>query len=186
MIANLFNKNIVKVLSFFLISPGSKWTRKEVKEKTEMNNIPLDNTLNKLLKLEMIKREKSLLMLNPENEFKMEIEKIRKEFIEFNLPLKIFYIILEVSDKFFEIRQIKNAILFGSYAKLIYNVNSDIDLAIITEKKSINFERGIKKAISKIGKRGKRTIELHFFLEKDLKHKEDPLIKDILRGRKLI
>ncbi len=188
MIVDLFDKNIAKVLSFFLISPGSKWTRKEIKEKTEMNNVPLDNALNKLLSLGIIRQEKNLLMLNPEDEFKEIINRIRKEFVELNLPLRIFYIVAEISNKLSEISWIKNIYLFGSYAKLIYHEKSDIDLAIILDNKIKNkekIEKNINKIIEKLNRKNKRKIEVHFFLEKDMKAK-DPLIKDILRGRKLI
>lgn len=188
MIANLFDKNVVKVLALFLISPGSKHIRKEIKEKTEMNNIPLDNTLNKLLNLRIIKQEKSLLLLNQEYEFKNLIEKIRKEFVELNLPLKIYYIVLEVSDKLAEISAVKQVYLFGSYAKLIYHEKSDIDFAVIFDnkiKKREAIEKKITQIIEKVSDKKKKEIEAHFFLDKNMKEK-DPLIKDILRNSKKI
>ena len=57
---NIFDKNLAKILSFFLISPGSRYKRKEIKEKTKMNNIPLDKTLQKLISLRLIKENKNL------------------------------------------------------------------------------------------------------------------------------
>lgn len=187
MISNLFEKDTIKILSFFLISPGSRHTRKELKEKIGMNNIPLDNALKKLLVLKILKKEKNLINLNLESEEQKKItELIKDEYNKFSLPHKIFNILLEVSNKLCKIKEIKEVILFGSYSKLIYNVDSDIDLAIITKEKSMNFEKEAEKAISKIEKRGKRKIELHFFSQKDLKHKEDPLIKDIIRNGKKV
>lgn len=188
MISNLFEKDIIKILSFFLISPGSRHTRKELKEKTEMNNLPLDNALNKLLVLKILKKEKNLISLNLESEEQKKIiELIKEEYNKFALPHKIFNILVEVSNKLCKIKEIKEVILFGSYSKLIYNVDSDIDLAIITEEKSMNFDKKIENILSKIEKRERKRIELHFFSQKDLKHKEDPLIKDIIRnGKKML
>lgn len=193
MISNLFDKNIIKILVFFLISPGSRYTRKEIKENTGMNNVPLDNSLNKLKKFNLTKEEKGLLILNhhPSEPFEIIglINCIRSEYKNMSLPLKIFYILLEISDKLSEIKNIKEAFLFGSYAKLIYSDKSDIDLAIIFYNKTKNkgrIERKILEKTRKIGKKYKKKIEAHYFLESDMKRKEDPLIKDILKNGKRV
>jgi len=190
MISNLFNKNIIGVLTFFLISPGSRYNRKEIKEKTGMNNIPLDNTLKKLLSLKILREKNRLFGLDIESEeIKKVIEYIKEEYKRFNLPYKIFNIIIEISNRLSEIKQIEELYLFGSYAKLIYHEKSDIDLAVIFHNKIKNrgkLEKKIERTIEKIGKKNKKKIEVHFFLEKDMKER-DPLIKDILRnGKKLL
>ena len=51
MITDIFNKDIVKILTLFSVSLGSKFTRNEIKEKTMLNNVPLDNALNILLNI---------------------------------------------------------------------------------------------------------------------------------------
>lgn len=189
MISNLFNKNIMKILALFFISPGNKYPRKEIKEKTKMNNIPLDNNLNKLLNLKILKQEKGYLKLNFDYEFKEIIEIARKEFVEFNLPLNVYYIILDIVEKISGLKNIKEVYLFGSYAKLIYRENSDIDIAVVFSNKiknRKNLEKRIDKTIEKINRKYKKKAEIHFFLEKDMKEK-DPVIKDILRnGKKVI
>lgn len=188
MMSNIFNKDAVKILSYLLISPGSKYTRNEIKEKTKMNNIPLDKTLTKLIILKILKKEKNLLMLNlGQEEAKEIIIKIKEDFKKLNLPHNIFSTTLDISDKLAELKYIRKAILFGSYAKLIYSDNSDIDIAIILDVKVKNLnklKKIIEKDINKISKKNKKEIELHFFNESDLKHKEDALIKDILRNGK--
>jgi predicted nucleotidyltransferase len=193
MISTLIERNIAKIIALFLLSPGSKYTRKEIKEKTGMNNVPLDKALKKLLKTEMLKEEKNLLGLNPaEPEEAKKLKEIitadYRDKLNF-VTLKIFYIILEASDKLSCIKEVKELVLFGSYAKLIYSEKSDIDFAVFLDKKIKNkekTERKILKEMSKIEKRHKKKIEIHFFSEEDKKHKEDPLIKDILKnGRKI-
>lgn len=186
MIANLLEKNIAKVLVVILISPGSRHTRKELKEKTEMNNVPLDFALNKLLHLGIVRKEKNLISLAPESSSKELLESMRKEYVELNLPIKVYHIILDLSNKLSDIPGISRIYLFGSYAKLIYHEKSDIDIAIIFKnsiKNRYKLEKKINKVAERLGKLSEKKVETHFFQEKDLKEK-DPLIKDILRNGK--
>lgn len=189
MLANIFDENIIKVLGLFSISPGSRYLRKEIKEKTGMNNVPLDDALNRLLSFRILKKEKNLLTLNPESNFNNIFDKIRKEFTEFNIPLGIYFIILSISNNLSKFPEIKDVYLFGSYAKLIYHENSDIDVAVIFYnhvKEKSKLEKEIGHTINKIGKKNEKEIQIHFFNEKDMKAK-DPLIKDILKnGKKLL
>ncbi len=182
MISNIFDKNIINALSYFLISPGSRYTRKEIKEKINMNNVPLDNTLNKLLSLNIIKKKNNVYSLNNESKETLPLfEIIKREYLEFSIPHEIFNIIVETAEKLSKIKFVKSAVLFGSYAKLIHTFKSDIDIAIITVNINKQEIEQVKKEINKISDK----IELHFFKEKDMKEK-DPLIKDILKNGKRI
>ena len=67
MILQIFNKDILEVLTVFSISPGSRFLRKELKERTKLNNVNLDNALNILLNTNLIKKEKRFLLLNLES-----------------------------------------------------------------------------------------------------------------------
>ncbi len=67
MINQIFNLDSFKILSLFSLSPGSRFRRKEIKERTKLNNIPLDKTLLKLLSGKILKKEENLYMLNFEN-----------------------------------------------------------------------------------------------------------------------
>lgn len=188
---NILDKNLAKILSFFLISPGSKYNRKDIKEKTKMNNIPLDNALQRLLALKLINKNKQFYFLN----FNIEENKnifstISDEYKYFNISYQVFNILIDISDTLSKIKEIKSVILFGSFAKLIHTENSDIDLAIILENKIKNRQRAekkIKDKIIKIVKKNRKEIELHFFMQKDLQiGKSDPLIKDIIKNGKEI
>ena len=183
MITDIFNKDVVKVLTLFSISPGSKFTRNEIKEKTMLNNVPLDNTINILLNNKLLIKEKRFLNLNFENKnLKNILEIVKKEHLRLKeIPLKIYYIILDISSVLSNIKKIKEAYLFGSYAKLIYTERSDIDLAIVLEKEDKSFVKKLKKDINKIEKKYDKNVELHFFKKKDMKQK-DPIIKEILRN----
>jgi len=183
MLLNLIDKNCAKVILFLAISPGSRYSRKEIKEKAMINNVPLDTALNKLLTLSLLKEEKRIYSLNIESATVKEILRERGRIS--NLPLKIQFLLLGLVSDISKTRGIKKIILFGSYSKLIFTENSDIDLAVILGKKTKNrakIEKSIHVLSEKISKKNKKVIQIHFFSEDDLKHKEDPLIKDILRN----
>ncbi len=182
MISNIMDKNIVRVLTYFLISPGSKYTRKEIKEKTGMNNVPLDDTLTKLKNLKLISENKKIYSLNFSIEKNKEIfDLLSEEYKNFNIPHRIYNAIVETAEKLAKIRSVSSAILFGSYAKLIQTENSDIDIAVIFADKTKKQADKIKREIGKINKK----IELHFFEDKEMKA-DDALIRDILRNGKVL
>lgn len=187
MLFNLIDKNCARILILLTSSPGRNHTRKEIKDRTELNNVPLDISLNKLLFFKLISEKKKIYSLNLESEM---VQKLIKEKIIFiNLPFKVQFILIEIIDKISRFRGIKNVILFGSYSKLIFTDRSDIDLAIILNNKikdKSKLEKLIFPVINKISKEFKKEVQCHYFLEDDLKHKEDPLIKDILRNGKNI
>lgn len=183
MITDIFDRNIGKILSLFSISPGSKFTRKEIKEKTMLYNIPLDKALTVLLNNKILIKEKRLLSVNFEdNNAKNIIEIIKKEYLRFKeIPLKIYYLLLDICASLSELNQIENICLFGSFAKLIYTEKSDIDLGIILQREDKVLIQKIKSEIAKIEKKYEKTIEEHFFEKNDLSEK-DPLIEEIKRN----
>jgi len=188
MIVNLINESSARVLLFLAISPGSRYLRKEIKEKTMINNVPLDYALSELLMFRMIKLEKKFYSFNLENETaRLAFNEIKEKIG--GLPLNVQFILLDFIHKVSKIRGISNIILFGSYAKLIFSEKSDIDIAIIfkdNDSKKKN-DKKINSLADNLSKKYKKEIQTHFFVEEDLKHKEDPLIKDILRnGREII
>ena len=180
MISDIFDKHIVKVLTLFSISKGSRFTRNEIKEKTSLNNVPLDKTLNTLLKNNILRLEKRFYGLNFDNvNLNIVIEIIEKEYHRFkDLPLRIYYLLVDLSE-FLSSLDVDDAYLFGSFAKLIHNEKSDVDIAIITDNKDLIAK--IKKGINKTGKRYSKVIEEHFFEVSDLS-KKDPIIGDIKRN----
>lgn len=184
MITNLFDKNIAKILALFSISPGARFTRNEIKEKTLLNNVPLDNTLTILIRSKILVKEKRFLSLNWENIYLKNIVDIfKKEYLRFKeLPLRIYLILLDIPYQLTSIKEIKNIYLFGSFAKLIHTEKSDIDLAIILKKEDKEVIGKIKKEINKIEEKYHKAIEEHFFEERDL-NKRDPLIKEIKRNK---
>lgn len=182
----LFEKNTFKVLALFSMSPGSRFTREEIKRRTRINNISLNNTINLLLSLKIFSNEGRLLSLNhsnAENNVILEIFSKHHKKLK-NLPLNVYFAIFDITK---EVAQMKNAgdvYLFGSYSKLVFREDSDIDIAVVSDnidKKKLN------SIISKLEKRHKKKIEVHYFSSDFYANRKDPLVKEIIQnGVKLI
>lgn len=187
MISQIFHPDCFKVLSIYGLSPGSRFNRTDFKKKTKLHNVPLDKALALLLNSGILKKEKKYYSIHFENEYTLKIiEIIRKQYRELReLPLTVYYLILDMA-AFFSLLKGIEAYLFGSYAKLIYTEKSDVDIAIVHQKKFKREE--ITKIVSKIEKKYDKKIEIHYF-EKDAfyKNKRDLLVKGILKdGVRLI
>jgi len=186
MIAQIFDGNAFKILTVMSLSKGSRFQRKELKERTRMNNVILDKTLQTLLNSGVIKKEVKYFALNLENKYAKQFsEMLLQQYKDLKeLPLNAYF---SIADAVSFLSRLKlEVFLFGSYSKLIFKETSDIDLAIISETIS-----GHKKEISgffqKIEKRYGKTIELHYFGSDFYKNRKDPLVNEILKnGVKLI
>lgn len=187
----LFDLNILKILTVFSVSPGSRLTRKVLKEKTNMPNVVLDKCLSKLLNLGIFVRQKNLFALNFKNkEINDVIKLISEQYSRFKqLPLKEYFLILNIKEELLKIKNLGDVYLFGSYAKLIFKENSDVDVAIISDEISNNEQnrKDVEKIVRKLEKRHKKNIEIHYFSKKFYNNKRDPLVKEILQhGVKMI
>jgi predicted nucleotidyltransferase len=183
MIINLLDANVAKVLVVFSLAPGAKFRRKELKERTKLNNVNLDKALIALQNSKVLLKENSYFKLNLNEKTKALVELIQKEYKELNeIPLNVFFSILDLINKAMVLKDVE-VYLFGSYAKLTFKEGSDIDLAIISEE-TLEF---LEKYALKIEKKYKTKIQLHFFGKDFEKHKEDPLVREIIRnGIKLL
>ena len=91
MIINLLNRNSARVIILFSTSPGRKYLRKEIREKTEINNVPLDASLAELANLKIIVKKGKIYSLNLENNLVSQILEELKE-VSY-IPLKIRFIL---------------------------------------------------------------------------------------------
>lgn len=178
MILNLLDPSVAKVLLIFSLAPGAKFRRKELKEKTKLNNVTLDKALTVLKNSKVVFKENNYLKLNLSDKTKAIIEIVQREYKELNeIPTSVFFSILDFVNRTIGLKDVK-IYLFGSYAKLTFKEGSDIDLAIIS-RKNLKF---LEKYALKIEKRYRTKIQLHFFGEDFEKHREDPLVREILRN----
>lgn len=185
MIPQIFDKDSFKVLAVMSLSRGSKFRRDELKKRTRMNNVALDNALLALLNSGIIKKENKYLLINFENKYSTRILEVviaqHKELKE--IPFDAYF---SVIDMILFLSRFKNVdvYLFGSYSKLIFKENSDIDLAVISD--AID-KKAVSRAVQKTEKRYGKTVEIHYFEKNFYKNKKDPLVLEILKnGTKLI
>jgi len=187
MISNIFTKDCFKILSLFSLSPGSRFNRKEIKEKVLLNNVPLDNALKRLFYEDILKKQNNYYSINFENSSAKEILGLcKKQHTELReIPLNVYFLILDLVDELVKQKYIE-VYLFGSFAKLVYNNRSDVDIAVLSTDK-IN-KKEINKVVSKLEKSYGKNIEVHYFNKRLFyKNKKDPLVKEILKnGIKLL
>jgi len=182
MISQIFDTNAFKIIALFSLSPGSRLKRKEIQEKTKLNNVPLDKALSRLVSSNIIKKENNLFSINFEsNEAEKIMEIAVSQFKQMkSLPFDVYLLLLDVV---YEISSMKElgAWLFGSYSKLVYNEKSDIDLAFLTGE-SFN-KNSVIKILRKLENKYNKKLESHFFPKKEFyKNKKDPLVKEILQN----
>ncbi|MBI2653555.1 nucleotidyltransferase domain-containing protein [Candidatus Woesearchaeota archaeon] len=181
MIASIFNKDVLEVLTLFSVSPGSKFLRKELKERTKLNNINLDNAINTLLNSDLIKKEKRFLLLNFDNA-KEIIKVVSNEYKTLReLPFDAYFSVINI---IFHLSKLKgiHAYLFGSYAKLVYKETSDIDIAIVSDKITANEKKEINRLTRKLETRYRKKIEFHYFGMNFYKNKKDPIVQEIIKN----
>jgi len=187
MISLLMDADAFKVMTLFGISPGSRFNRKEIKEKTRLNNIPLDRALKAALASGVLERDGNYYSLNQEDEKSKELASLVSWQYKSmkSLPLDVYFLLTD----FMGAASLERGIelyLFGSYSKLVYSKKSDVDIAVLCTKTTD--KAALKKVVRKLEARYGKNIELHFF-DKQSFHKshKDPLVKDILKnGLRLI
>jgi predicted nucleotidyltransferase len=182
MLEPIFDNDCYKVLGIFSISPGSKFKRNEIKEKTKLNNVTLDKALIKLSNCNILGIDNNYYYVNFESEnAKKVIDMVIRQYKGLKeLPLNVFLLIIDLVDCLSTVRKIE-VYLFGSYSKLIYREKSDVDIAVLlpAENKRINFDKLALKLEKIYGKR----VEIHDFEKgKFYDNKDDPLVSDILRN----
>jgi len=181
MISMIFKKEILELLVIFSLAPGAKFSRNELKEKTKLNNVNLDNAIAASLSSNLIKKEKRGLSLNLENAGEI-IRIIGEDYARLNkLPLDAYFSIIELMSYLTRLKGIE-AFLFGSYSKLVFNEKSDIDIAVVSDKIKSEHKKELNKIIHKIKHRYSKEIELHYFAQNLYKNRRDPLVAEILKN----
>ena len=175
----IFDKEVFKILVVFSLEPGRKFTRKELKLNTSANNVPLDVALAKLTASQILIKEYRKYRLNTEMNIMKLVEVVKKEHEKLKLiPLNVYFSVMEVTSKL--ARQNCNIHLFGSYSKLNFNVDSDVDLAVVSDQKlDFSFVNAIEK---KYGKQ----IQIHELGPEIYKKRNDLFVRDVLDGTRVL
>ncbi len=175
-------------------SPGAGFTRQDLKRFTMLGNKALSFAIKRLMDFNILKKSKenkslAVYKLNHGNKYLNDIlSLLEKERSDLNyIPYEFGIIIRELLRKAIEeINPIK-AYLFGSVAKKTYRKDSDIDIALIIDKKDPSKDLLIDEISEKLSNKYNRKIQCFIFTKKQFEDKKDALIKDILKqGIRLI
>ena len=183
MISTLFNQDAFKVLTVLSLSPGSSFKRKELKELTGLNNVPLDKALLRLVGSGVL-RKKGAYSLNMENESAEILMMLcSKQHIHLKrIPFKVYFLIL---DLVFQASLFKGVeiLLFGSYSKLVFSEKSDVDVAVLTLQNAKAVKGQLLALAEKLGKNYGKEVQLHFFDKKNFySNKKDLLVSEIIKN----
>ncbi len=187
MISQVFDGDAYKILSLFSLSPGSRFNRKEMKERTRLNNVPLDKALLRLLSSGVIVRQRNYYSVNFENPCSRTlIEMCSRQYRQLKeIPFDVYLLILDLVEKLSARRGIE-AYLFGSYSKLVYTEKSDVDIAVLAAD---GLEKGeLAKEVGRLERIYRKKVEIHYFDRAGFyKNKGDPMVRGVLKdGVKLI
>ncbi|MFH0752432.1 MAG: nucleotidyltransferase domain-containing protein [archaeon] len=181
MISQAFTQNCFKIITLFSLSPGSNLNRTEIKNKTRLNNVPLDNALTSLTNSGILKK-KTNYSINFEHDYsKPLLELCKKQYKQLKeLPLNAYFPIIDLTNSLSKLKDLE-IILFGSYSKLIYTTKSDIDLALLHSR--MIDKKAVQKTTQWLEKTYGINIEIHYFDKEGFyKNKKDPLVKEILKN----
>jgi len=96
--------------------------------------LTLDKTLSILLNSSILLREGNYFKLNLNEKTKTLTKLIQEEYKNLNeIPSNVFFSILEIVEKISALKDVE-VYFFGSYAKLTFTPESDIDLAIFSDR----------------------------------------------------
>ena len=182
-------KSAWRILFVLSEAPGKSVSRKEIHSFTGMGNKTLTKFLDVLEKFKVISSKRigktyyyRLDMSNPFTEQVLELVMLEKsslnnpDFLVTSVLREFVYGITNI-----DISGLKNIILFGSYAKRTFQESSDVDVAIVLEKDDPGAELLVTDIVEEIRRRFGKTIQPHYFSEKDFVKGTDPLAKEILK-----
>ncbi len=190
------SKSVWRVLMLYGESPGSGFTRQELREHTKLGNKALSFALKRLVTFGILSKNKdsfplAVYKLNLGNKYSGDILKmIKSEKNELNsLPYGFGLIAREFSRRIIDIIDVKNIYLFGSVAKRTYREDSDMDFAVVLDKKNAKSDMLISKIAEELSRKFKRKIQYFILTEEQIKDsgKRSKLTEEILKdGIKII
>ena len=174
---NLYSKITARVLRYFFINPGKRAYINELSRRLEVDPGNLSRKLKELAKEGIVVSEfmgkQRYYFLNKKYPLFKEVKKIFE--IKYGLAG-------EIAKRLKKIKGIKEAYVFGSYAKGDFEAESDIDVLLIGSHSVFSAQEALRPLEKIIG----REINIVDLAEDELKKKQkagDEFIADIFRGK---
>ncbi|PIN70726.1 hypothetical protein COV93_00310 [Candidatus Woesearchaeota archaeon CG11_big_fil_rev_8_21_14_0_20_43_8] len=190
----LGSKSIWRVLLLFGESPGAGFTRQDIRNHTKLGNKALTFALNRLTTFGILSKSKERLSLtvykfNKDNQYNEEIlNLLKKERIDLEqLPYGFSIIAREFSREITDSIDINGIYLFGSVAKGTYRTDSDMDFAVVVEKKNPKDDLMLDEIVEKTSNRFRKKVQCFILTQEQISKKQTDLVVEILKhGIKLI
>lgn len=172
---NFKSKITQAILGYFFINPRAEMFLNEMARKFKVDR---GNLTRKLTEFEkegiLLKNKKGNLSLYTVNRAYPFLPELKKIFI------KSFGLEYELKKSLKNIKGIKTAIIFGSYAKNKLSAESDIDLLLLGSHKSLDAQREIIKLQSRLD----REINVVDMTEDEFhRKKNDEFLTNVLSGK---
>ena len=175
---SLKSKITQAVLGYFMLHEGQELYVNEIARRLTLDQGNLDRKLKELEKDGILKSElrgkERYYSLNPSFPLFKEYKKIILKTVGLEHVLK---------KAFQSVKRLKQAYLFGSYAKDQMDLASDIDLLAVGNHDTLELQKKISEIQKSIG----REINVVSFgpAEYEKKRKKDPFVKSVLQGKKI-
>jgi len=174
---NFKAKTTQAILGYFFVNPSAEMYLNEMVRKFEADRGNLTRKLAELEKAGILSKNKkgnlSLYTLNRNYPFLPELKKIFQK--SFGLEIKL-------KQKLKNIKGLKTAVVFGSYAKDKLNAESDIDILLVGGHSAL----AAQETILPLQKRFGREFNIIDMTEKEFskrKKNKDEFIADIFSGK---
>ncbi len=179
-------KSSWRIFELFSEAPLKSLSKKEIRHHTKLGNQAINECLKRFEQTEICIKHKSgkkeSYYLNLQNEFTKSILKIitNERTSLKGIPFEEVAVLAEFLRKTTEKTNFIHSIfLFGSVAKGTAKINSDIDLAIITNKHNTKQELSLNLVSDAITKQYGRKIQTHQFTISEFEKNNSSLLKEI-------
>jgi len=164
-----------KLLNYFFLNPQECLYVNEISNKLGLDK---RNLVKKLKELEME------CILKSRNRGNLKLYSINEKYPLYNeyrkIILKTIGVERELKETLQKIKKIKEAYIYGSYAKNKMDIHSDIDILVIGEQDVLSLQRKINVIQSEID-RAINVVNMGKKEYKDRLQRKDPFIKDIFK-----
>lgn len=168
-----------KILTLFLTHPEQKFYYNQIIRDLDITPSAVQNELGKLTDIGFLTSEK---------EVKVRYYQINKSFPLYNELKSIIYKTVGLADalqeNLAEIEDIQVAFIYGSVAKNLENLSSDIDVMVIGKVSSDTVNDAISKAEESLGREVNYSLYSPADWKKDLKAKK-AFVRDVAKGKKI-
>lgn len=190
----LGNKSTWRILMLYGETPGAGFTRQDLRNHTKLGNKALSFALKRLIAFGILTKNKEQLSLavyklNKGNKYIQDVlNLLQRERQDLNhLPYNFSIIAREFCRESIDSVNASSVYLFGSVAKGTYRKNSDIDFAVIVEKKTTKEDMSINMVCDKLSKNFSRKIQSFILTQDQLTKNKTKLVEEILKhGIKLV